>query len=220
MKLADVDRFWNTYSRRFAPLSFVKRRETKLEPWETLCSSTDWYSWRPTPSRHDLTPWFDKLRAQHNLTLPPSFRLWYNAYATRNAETDVARLPCNPPDDSGVGLRQHLDPRSFADIPRELGLIPFADERNDAGPICFDPRAGGDPDRWPVVYWDHEYGLDPSGIFPLFSCFPAMLRAITAYLECDGDEEARLIALLDADPDGADDAAGDYWTGTGYIPED
>jgi hypothetical protein len=37
------------------------------------------------------------------------------------------------------------------------GLLAVADEGNDGGPLCLDTRAGGSPEAWPVVFWDHSW---------------------------------------------------------------
>ena len=113
---------------------------------------------------------------------------------------------------------------SWWERPLALGLLPFGDEGNDAGPLCFDTRASNDPDSWPITFWDHD---GPEEIGPtLFSSFDALLRGCTAYMRCAAEARRRasdpqdrlasdadcLRSLMAADPQGAGSGGAGYWS--------
>lgn len=98
------------------------------------------------------------------------------------------------------------------------GLLPFGEEGNDAGLLCFKVE-GGDPDRWPVTYWDYD---EPEAGRPLlFSSFDMLLRCTTAYLRLfaetpdltvpRGRDPRMAEVIIQTDPEGAGKSGAEYW---------
>ena len=70
-------------------------------------------------------------------------------------------------------------------VPQELipkGLIPFADDGNDTGPLVFDTRNQENED-FPIRVYDHEFSGDLDGLSEvIFSSFSKMLECLTLFL--------------------------------------
>jgi hypothetical protein len=103
------------------------------------------------------------------------------------------------------------------DIPEQLiafGLIPFADEGNDAGPLVFDTRKATDKKDFPIRVYDHEYGGDLEGLSEIiFSSFDKMLACLTHFL-IETKIRKRFEVIPDfytIDPNGAGLTGKSYW---------
>jgi hypothetical protein len=214
----------------FGPLNAVR---TKGTPAEMIVrgdlESAGWIEWRLLPCGPEFLRPLEELERASGTRLPPSFRRWYGSRYTLDVDVSVVRLPANPSNDPCAALRNALmAPGSFNSAARALGLIPFGDEAMmDAGPLCFDPRGGGDPDAWPVTYWDHEWAETDREIGPvIFSSFDRLLLGCIGYMRefervqrsvFDPDRwldhrPSCIRALMAADPGGAGGPGRDYWT--------
>jgi hypothetical protein len=221
------DAFFEAYERHFSTHVAVRTERT---PEDMVVRELDvgWIEWRLLPGGRAVREVLDEVERVSGLCLPPSFRRWYGSRHTLSMDIGLVRLPANPSNDPGRPLLDRLATRSglaSAARPLELGLTPFGEEAHmDAGPLCFDRRRGGDPDAWPITYWDHDFVGSEREIGPiLFSSFDRLLIACTAYLqrfvEAREREEGRLNehlpeileALLDADPEGAGGPGREYW---------
>jgi hypothetical protein len=203
---------------------------TARTPEDMVAGEVDpdgWIAWRLVSCDASvMKATLTALEREAGVHLPPSFRRWYGSRHTLDMDLSVVRLPTNPSNDPAGPLRQRLLAAKAFARPREIGLIPFGDEANDAGPLCFDPRAGGHPDSWPILYWDHDWAGTEREIGPvLFSSFDRLLIACTALLR--RLEERRrndpgshpweahradcIRALMEADPEGAGGPGRTYW---------
>lgn len=175
--------------------------------------------WKMLPCDSSLDDVFGKYEEAAGQTLPPSFKRWYSAMYTLDADCAVVRLPENPSNHSGTGLLSYvMSDNDFWERPIALGLLPIGDEGNDGGPLCFDTNGSTEPDRWPVRFWDHDWAYKPQELGPvLFSCFDGLLAGVTAYLENVGEASQNwagaIEALMAADPKGAGNLGRPYWEG-------
>ena len=228
---AQYDEFFEAVRECFGPLSVVRTDRTPGDMVVgPVAGSAGWVEWRMLRCRADLEPLYAELaRGCGVAALPGSFRRWYGARHTLDMDVSVVRLPHNPSNDPGGPLRETIlgdDP--FGERPRELGLIPFGEEAMmDAGPLCFDPRGGGDSDAWPVTYWDQEWSGTEREVGPvIFSSFDGLIRGCVAYMrrfqrvkaEAPDDPDSWLDrrgecveSLMRADAAGAGGAGREYW---------
>ncbi len=187
-------------------------------------TSAGWVEWRLLQcDRERVARALDELERDSRIRYPPSFRRWYSTYYTLDMDVSVARLPDNPSNAPGQSLRR-ISSDSFGAAALACGLVPFGGEAMmDAGPLCFDPRGGGDPDGWPIRFWDHEWAGTDEVISPIvFSRFDRLLEACTAYMRrfaevrrraSTGEARAEgLQALIASDPQGAGGPGCDYWS--------
>ncbi|HEV2296049.1 MAG TPA: SMI1/KNR4 family protein [Tepidisphaeraceae bacterium] len=211
-------RFFEAYQQCFAPLRTVRTAATPQEMIvRPVVDSPGWVEWKLMPCNVDLADEFAALERQLGHSWPPSFKEWYGSYFTLCMDVSVVALPENPSNAPLRPLQERVaKPDPFDQAARSLGLIPFGSETMmDAGPLCFDPRGGSDPDRWPVTYWDHEWdGTDQQIGPPIFSCFEKLIECCTHYMDAaagvraSGDDLMSMIAL---DPDGAGGPGRPYW---------
>jgi hypothetical protein len=213
---------------RCSPLMTVQTERTPPEMIVRVDEESEgWIEWRLIPCEGACDPVLRDLERACRVVLPPSFRRWYGSYYTLDMDVSVVRLPENPSNDPGGPLRRLLTNPAFREV-RDLGLMPFGDEaRGDAGPLCFDARGGGDPDAWPVTFWDHERAGMDQAIGPImFSSFDRLLIGCTAYMHqfeqlkgaiaqrgrwTSQDHRDCTQALMAADPEGAGGPGRAYW---------
>ena len=220
-------RFFEAYERWLTPLATVRLPATPQEMIvRPVGHSPGWVEWKLMPCNVDLAGPFTALERQLGHSWPSSFKEWYGAFFTLDMDLSIVRLPENPSNAPLQPLEKRVaKPDPFDQAARSLGLIPFGDEAMmDAGPICFDPRGGSDPNRWPVTYWDHEWaGTDQQIGQPIFSCFEKLIECCTHYMEAaagakaSGDDLLRirgtlLRSMITLDPDGAGGPGREYWT--------
>lgn len=217
--------FFRAYERAHRPLRIFR---TASRPEDMMLGPVDahgYCEWCFKPCTTSLDPIFSQYACAAGKELPPSFQRWYASMFTLDLDCSIIRLPINPSNAPGTGLLRQIMPESpWWTRPLELGLLPFGNDGNDEGPLCFDTRNGGDPDHWPITFWVHD---DPQAeIGPvLFSSFDALLQGCTAYLEClanlqacaaqDDPWQDRICEcfapLMAADPQGAGTAGKEYW---------
>ena len=225
------DEFFETYRACFGPLHTVRTRHTPEEMVVGAVPGSDgWVEWQMIPCQADLRPLYAELAKACGVpALPSSFLRWYWSRCTLDMDVSAVRLPANPSNDPGGPLREQvLGCGRHWTPPLEPGLIPFGDEAMmDAGPLCFDARRKGDPDGWPVRYWDHEWAGSEREVGPIiFSSFDALAAGCVAYMRrflvvqqaAPDDEDSWLDrrgecleALMKADPAGAGGPGREYW---------
>ena len=103
------------------------------------------------------------------------------------------------------------------DVPKRLipsGLIPFAEEGNDTGPIVFDIRGTKDQIDFPIRVYDHDYGGDLNGLSEVISSsFSKMIECLTHFL-VETRKQKRFDVIPDfykIDPTGAGSTGKSYW---------
>jgi hypothetical protein len=159
------------------------------------------------PPRHAPAPSFAALQQEIAHSFPVLVHVAYPtvlqalyAHVLPRLDCGIMRFEASP---SGAPLRQlralvfdGWEPEAIAG----QGLLAVADDGNDAGPLCLDTRAGGSPETWPVVLWDHDWEQVTARPF---SSAERMLACITHLLQ--GGRAADLAAI---DPQGS--AATEY----------
>ena len=137
----------------------MKSVYTEKVPKEMMQSSIDrdgWYEWKLIPGTL-TTDDYKKVEAKFKATFPDNFIEWHKRYFFEDGDCSIIRLPNSLPTKPLEKLIDNLDwyiPEQL--IP--LGLIPFADEGNDAGPLVFDTRNTTDKKDFPIRVYDHEFG--------------------------------------------------------------
>jgi hypothetical protein len=218
------DDFFTAFEAAYAPLTTVHTDKTPQDMVAGPVNADGWVEWRMRPCTVPLDDIFAKYVHAAGKALPPSFQRWYASTFTLDCDCSVLRLPANPSNSPGKPLLQYVVPGNrWWERPLALGQLPFGDEGNDSGPLCFDTRASNDPGRWPITFWDHD-GQEEIGP-ALFSSFDALLRGCTAYMRCFAEVKRRvpdpndwlpnsddcIRSLMAADPQGAGRPAAGYW---------
>ena len=219
-------RFFDAYQRWLSPLATVRTASTPSDMIvRPVADSKGWIEWKLIPCEVGLTDAFAALERRVGYRWPPSFKEWYGTFFTLDMDVSIVRLPANPSNAPLQPLEKRtVTPDPFDQAAQSLGLIPFGDEAMmDAGPLCFDPRGGGDPDRWPVTYWDHEWaGTDQQIGPPVFSCFAKLIECCTHYMNAAAHAKSSgadprtsrttwLAAMVRLDPQGAGGPGRAYW---------
>ena len=211
--------FFAVYTTRFSPLRCVFTPDL---PPEMLVSqrpdASGWVEWRmlPQPCQNPIN--FALLENEAASRLPKSFKAWFQNYYTLDVDVGIVRLPACPLNNPLKDLKyQVVESGYYSKRCKELGLIPFGDEKLiDAGPLCFDTREPVRDDEWPVVYWDHEYDQTSEEIGPrIFSSFPKLIKCCTHFLQENKSARDLVRDLYRIDPEGAGGPGRAYWEGWG-----
>lgn len=194
----------------------MKSVYTDKVPKEMMQSTIDkdgWYEWKLIPGTL-TTDDYKKVEAKFKATFPDNFIEWHKRYFFEDGDCSIIRLPNSLPTKPLEKLIENLDwyiPKQL--IP--LGLIPFADEGNDAGPLVFDTRNTTDKKDFPIRVYDHEFGGDLDGLSEIiFSSFDKMLECLTHFLT-ETKTKKRFEVIPDfyaIDPNGAGSTGKSYWT--------
>lgn len=195
--------------------SGMKSVYTDAVPKEMMQSPIDkdgWYEWkllRGTLSVDD----YRKIEAKFKVTFPDNFIDWHKRYFFADCDCSIARLPYSLPTRPLEKIIDNLD----WDIPKELiphGLIPFAHDGNDEGPLVFDIRYATTKSDFPIRVYDHEYDGDLEGLSEIiFSSFSKMLECLTHFL-AETKTKKRFEVIPDfygIDPTGAGSTGKLYW---------
>jgi len=163
---------------------------------------------------------FSPLRCVFTPDLPPEMLVSQRPDASGWVDVDVgiAGLPACPLNNPLKDLKyQVVESGYYSKRCKELGLIPFGDEKlMDAGPLCFDTREPVRDDEWPVVYWDHEYDQTSEEIGPrIFSSFSKLIKCCTHFLQENKSARDLVRDLYRIDPEGAGGPGRAYWEGWG-----
>jgi len=174
-----VDRFFKAYWK-----TGMKSVYTNEVPKEMMVSPVDkdgWYEWKLIPGTL-IAADYKKVELKFNAIFPDNFIEWHKRYFFEDGDCLIVRLPHSLPTSPLEQLINNLD----WEIPSQLiplGLIPFADEGNDAGPLVFDIRYSNGEKDFPIRVYDHEYGGDLDGLSEIiFSSFNKMLECLTHFL--------------------------------------
>lgn len=172
------------------------------------------FKWKLLPGTL-TTDDYKKVEAKFNAKFPDNFIEWHKRYFFEDGDCSIIRLP---PSLSTKPLAQLIDKLDWV-IPEQLiplGLIPFADEGNDAGPLVFDTRNTSYKKDFPIRVYDHEYGGDLDGLSEIiFSSFDKLLECLTHFLiETTTKESFDVIPdFYIIDPGGAGSTGKLYWEG-------
>lgn len=127
-------------------------KEMEDGPW----GEGGWWCWKPCESpvtAGDILELEEKIGAP----LPPLFRAWFMYKCVLMTDFGWIRLPDVISDDPFQWMWLNVEMMdSQAEYFRGRNIVPFADDGNDAGPVCFDltrPLPDGD---YPVLLFDHE----------------------------------------------------------------
>lgn len=171
-----------------------------------------WYEWELISG--NLTDEdYEKVETKFNIIFPDIFIEWHKRYFFADCDCSIIRLPNSVPNMPLQGIIDNLDWH----IPEQLipiGLVPFADEGNDAGPLVFDTRNKKDRNDFPIRVYDHEYGGDLEGLSEIiFSSFEKMLECLTHFLnEIKTKKNFEVIPdFFVIDPSGAGSTGKSYW---------
>jgi hypothetical protein len=194
----------------------MKSVYTPIVPNEMMLSPVDkngWYEWKLIPGT--LTNYdYENLEKEFNMRFPKSFIDWHKAYFFATCDLSIFRLPNSFPTIPLKSVADNLD-SYIAEQLIPQGLIPFADDGNDAGPLVFDMRnRGTDSNDFPIRVYDHEYMGDLAGLSNvIFSSFSKMLECMTHLLhESRTKDQADIIPdFLKIDPDGAGKTGKSYF---------
>ncbi|WP_433903519.1 SMI1/KNR4 family protein [Sphingobacterium puteale] len=205
-----IEKFFNAYLTKGARSVY-----TEDIPKEMMASEVDedeWYEWKLIPGT--FTPEdYKRVATQFGVTLPESFIEWHKRYFFADCDCSIVRLPHSLPSQPLAEIITNLDwyiPEQL--IP--LGLIPFASEGNDTGPLVFDTRGSVETNDYPIRVYDHEYDGELDGLSEIiFSSFDKMLACLTHFLnETNTRKHFEVIPDFYAiDPDGAGAAGRPYW---------
>ena len=196
--------------------SEMKSVYTDKVPKEMMQSDVNnngWYEWRPIPGSLTIDD-YKKVEAKFNVVFPDNFVQWHKKYFFVECSCLFVRFPPSLPTRPLEELIKNLD----WDIAKELiplGLVPFADEGNDTGPLVFDTRNKNGKEDFPIRVYDHEYGGDLEGLSEIiFSSFDKMLECLTYFLN-ETKEKKSFEVIPDffmIDPVGAGSTGKYYWT--------
>ncbi len=196
----------------------MKSVYTKAVPPEMMLSAVDeegWYEWKLMPGTLMPADYW-AIENRFDIKLPTSFINWHRAYFFADGDCSLFRLPKSLPAEPLREIERHLQEGLAEDL-LSLGLIPFAEDGNDAGPLVFDTRGISDKDDFPIRIYDHEYGGDVEGLSEIiFSSFSKMLECLTHYLEKShsGRGSEAVLDFLQIDQAGAGARGGrGYWKG-------
>ncbi len=171
-----------------------------------------YYEWNLTQGTLTLDD-YKRVESKFKITLPDNFIEWHKRYFFADCDCSIIRLPYSMATRPLEKLIDNLD----WDIPEQLiplGLIPFADEGNDAGPLVFDTRNKIGKVDFPIRVYDHEYGGDLDGLSEIiFSSFDKMLECLTHFLN-ETKTKKRFEVIPDfytIDPNGAGSTGKSYW---------
>lgn len=195
----------------------MKSVYTDKVPFEIMNSSVNkdgWYEWKLIPGSLTKED-YHKVEEKYKLKFPELFIEWHRRYYFASCGCSLVRLPHSLPTRPLEEIVNTLD----WDIPEQLiplGLIPFADEGNDAGPLVFDMRNAINKNDFPIRVYDHEYGGDLEGLTEIiFSSFEKMLECLTHFLnEIETKKAFEVIPdFFTIDPKGAGSSGKSYWVG-------
>ncbi|OEJ99843.1 SMI1/KNR4 family protein [Roseivirga misakiensis] len=205
-----IEQFFNAY---WQPgMKMVFREEVPKEMIQSKIDEDGWYEWKILPGRLTIED-YQKIENHFNVVLPENFIEWHRRYFFEDGDCSIIRLPSSLPTRPLEYLRNILDWH----IPQKLipqGLVPFADEGNDTGPLVFDLRGQLEKKDFPIRVYDHEYQGDLDGLSEIiFSSFNKLLECLTHYLiEKKTQKNFKILPdFFSIDPDGAGSTGRIYW---------
>lgn len=206
----EIKQFFKAYWR-----TGMKAGCTENIPKEMMVSapnSEGSYEWKLIPgvlTNED----YKNVETQFNITFPENFIAWHKRYFFEDCDCSIIRLPFSSPTKPLQEIIDNLD-CCIAEQLIPLGLIPFANEGNNAGPLVFDTRNASGKEDFPIKVYDHECGGDLDGLSEIiFSSFRKMLTCLTHFLtEIEKRKRFEVFAdFYEIDPEGAGATGKEYW---------
>ena len=126
-------------------------------------SGDGWYSWIAIDSPVSDDDMND-IERDAGISLPPLFRAYFLYKQMLDGDYGLVRLPDMDPSDPLGNLRSQIAVSSDPNCPAlsQNNLLPFGQDGNDGGPICFKTDQPTDDGDFPVYFADHELLSDPS----------------------------------------------------------
>ncbi len=204
-----IEQFFNAY---WTPgIKSIYTDKVSKEMMRSAVDEDGWYEWQLLPG--NLTDEdYKRIEDRFRVTFPDVFIQWHKRYFFADCDCAIARLPNSTPTMPLHSLIETLD-WHIAEQLIPIGLIPFAEEGNDAGPLVFDARNNQD---FPIRVYDHEYGGDLEGLSEIiFSSFEKMLECLTHFLkEIKTKRNFEVVPdFFEIDPNGAGSTGKSYWLG-------
>lgn len=172
-----------------------------------------WVEWKLLPRSVGVDPGFAKLEKEIGATFPRMFKLYYSRYYFLDGDLSMLRFPRSTPNKPFDELRDLILNSYFPERIKGIGLIPFASDGNDAGPLCFDTRQSRNDADYPIVLWDHDWVGTHNEISPtIFSSFTKLLECCVHLWSKDKTPYTQGIAgFVEIDPDGAGGPGRTHW---------
>ena len=162
----------------------MKSVYTDKIPKEMMLSPIDkdgWYDWKLISGTLP-TEEYKKIEEKFKVTFPENFIEWHKRYFFADCDCSIVRLPYSLPTKPLEIIIEKID-RVIPEILIPLGLVPFADEGNDAGLFVFDTRKTNNKNDFPIRVYNYEYDGDLEGLSNIiFSSFDKMLECLTHFL--------------------------------------
>ena len=185
-------------------------------PKEMMLTSVDndgYFEWKLLKGTLTVED-YKKVEEKFKIAFPNDFIEWHKQYFFLDGDCSIIRLPSSLPTQPLKEVIDNLD-WYIAEQLIPLGLIPFANEGNDAGPLVFDTRNSNNKNDFPIRVYDHEYGGDLEGLSEIiFSSFSKLIECLTHFLnEIKTRKRFDVIAdFFNIDPQGAGITGISYWT--------
>lgn len=207
-----VDQFFNAYWK--PGMKMVYTDEVPREMMQSDIDKEGWYEWKLLPGTLEVED-YKKIESHYNVILPDNFIEWHRRYFFEDGDCSIIRLPSSTPTRPLKEISKNLDWH----IPKQLiplGLIPFAEEGNDTGPLVFDSRGISSRTDFPIRVYDHEYHGDLNGLSDIiFSSFDKLLECLTHFLKETKEKKSFEVLphFYSIDPKGAGSTGRSYWKG-------
>ncbi len=207
---AQIDHFFDVY---WSP--GMKDVYTEFIPKEMMVSVVDdegWYEWKPMKGLLKVDD-YRSIEKRFGATLPDNFINWHKKYFFADGDCSIVRLPESMPTKPLEKVIRNLD-WYIAEQLIPHGLIPFADEGNDVGPLVFDTRNQTAKIDYPIRIYDHSYMGDLKGLSDvIFSSFERMVECLSHFLvETKERRQFEVIPeFYKIDPKGAGHTGKTYW---------
>lgn len=211
MKILDsIELFFNAYCT--AGMKAVYREGVPKEMMQSGIDKDGWYEWKRMPGTFTNAD-YDKLAAEFNVVLPQNFIEWHKRYFFEDGDCAIIRLPASLPTKPLHEIQKQLN-NPLVEQLISMGLVPFADEGNDAGPMVFDTRNQTKREDFPIRVCELDYGGDLQGLSGIiFSSFHKMLACLTHFLnETKTRKSFEVLSdFYTIDPEGAGSSGKPYW---------
>jgi len=174
-------------------------------------NDSGWFEWKLLKGTFTFKD-YEKVEERFKVKLPDSFIDWHKTYFFLDGDCSIVRLPYSLPTEPLSEIKKNLE--WFPEELLSLGLIPFASEGNDTGPLVFDTRNQTNNIDFPIRVYDHEYGGELDGLSEIiFSSFTKLLECLTHFLNERENKKAFEIIpdFFKIDPAGAGSTGKNYW---------
>lgn len=124
-------------------------------------SDDGWFSWIAIPSPISVKDW-NVFEQSIGVVFPPLFRAYFLYKQILDGDYGFVRLPDMSPPDPLDNLKSQMAVFFDCKSLQHHALLPFGQDGNDGGPLCFktdEPTPEGD---YPIYFTDHELLADPA----------------------------------------------------------